>query len=205
MQACAEAIIGRVRELARRKGSPFLVAIDGGSGCGKSSIAALVAEQLGAVVISSDDFFSADIADAKWDSYSSETRAARCIQWSRLRAEALEPMLSGRPAVWRTFDFEAGPGADGTYALRSEAVERGPSPVVVMEGTNCSRPELGDLIDFSVLVDVPANERHRRLAERESAEFLASWHARWDEAEAHYFEKVRPKASFDLVVENGAG
>ena len=74
--------------------------------------------------------------------------------------------------------------------------------MIVLEGAYSSRPELADLVNLSVLVDSPVGVRHRRLAAREDGEFLRCWHARWDEAEAYYFSRVRPKASFDLIVAN---
>jgi len=62
-------------------------------------------------------------------------------------------------------------------------------------------PALADVVDLAVLVDVPVAERHARLRHREEAAFLGRWHARWDEVEAYYLTEVRPRDSFDLVVE----
>ena len=89
---------------------------------------------------------------------------------------------------------------DGTYAMCLDFVERQPAGVIILDGAYSARPELADLIDLSVLVDVPVAERHARLAARERSHFLDSWHARWDPAEAYYFTHVRPNSSFDLVV-----
>ncbi|MBI1258940.1 MAG: hypothetical protein GC204_15830 [Chloroflexi bacterium] len=79
-------------------------------------------------------------------------------------------------------------------------MERRPADVIIVDGAYSSRPELSDLIDLSVLVDVPVDVRHARLLGRENADWLAGWHRRWDEAEAFYFEQVRPPSSFDLIV-----
>ncbi len=49
--------------LASRRG-PIVIAIDGGSGAGKSTLSTLLATKLGAALIQSDDFFSAEIPDA---------------------------------------------------------------------------------------------------------------------------------------------
>ena len=72
--------------------------------------------------------------------------------------------------------------------------------MVVLDGAYSTRPELADLIDLAVLVDVPAEVRHARLRAREDPDFLQHWHVRWDAAEEHYFTRVRPASSFDLVV-----
>lgn len=190
--------------LAARSGPvPLLVAIDGASGSGKSTLAAAVAAELNAPIIPSDYFFAADITDAEWDVLGPGERAAAAIDWRRLREEALEPLLAGRPAAWHPFDFAAGTRPDGTYPIATHFETREPAPVIVLEGAYCARPELADLIDLSVLVDVPLEERHRRIAEREEKSFRDAWHARWDGAEAHYFTRVRPPTSFDVVVTNG--
>ncbi len=46
---------------------PFVVAIDGGSGSGKSTIAAITAARLNAALVQTDDFFAAEITSAGWD------------------------------------------------------------------------------------------------------------------------------------------
>jgi uridine kinase len=121
-----------------------------------------------------------------------------------VRTERGRQARFGRPAAWYPFDFEAGPRPDGTYPLATSPTTRDPAAVVVLDGAYCSRPELADLIDLSVLVDVSAAERHRRLAERDGEAYTATWQQRWSAAEDYYFTAVRPRSSFDLVVVNEA-
>jgi uridine kinase len=185
----------------RQGRAPMLVALDGGSGSGKSTLAALVAADLDAAIVESDDFFAAEITDAEWAAMGPRERATAAIDWRRLRRQALEPLLAGTSASWDPFDFSAGTRPDGTYPMATQAVTRGPASVVVLDGAYSARPEISDLIDLAVLVDVPTSERHRRIAAREEDKaFLAAWRARWDAAEDYYFTHVRPPASFDLVV-----
>ena len=196
-------IVAGIQRLMVNRHTPILVALDGGSGSGKSILASLLEKALDAALIHGDDFFAADIPDAEWDTRTIEERARDAIDWRRLRAEALEPLLAGRPAKWHPFDFEAGLRADGTYAMRTDYVEREPKAIILLDGAYSARPELADLVALSVLVDVPVDVRHARLAAREEASFLSAWHARWDAAEAYYFTHLRPISSFDLVVTNG--
>lgn len=200
--AASSEVVAEVRRrmASRPRGLSMLVAIDGGSGSGKTTLAVGVAAELNAVIVPSDDFFAAGITDPEWDAMTPAERAAAAIDWRRLRAEALEPLLAGRVALWHPFDFEAGTRPDGTYPMSTETVARQPAPVIVLEGAYSARPELADLIDLSVLVDVPVAERHWRLASREEETFRDAWHARWDGAEEFYFAEVRPPSSFDLVV-----
>lgn len=196
-------IMARLQQLTAECTAPLVIAFDGGSGAGKSTLAVMLAEQLNATLIQSDDFYAANISDAEWEALSPQARAASAIDWRRLRIEAIEPLRAGKPAQWHPFDFAAGVRPDGTYAMSQSVVERQPAAVIVLDGAYSTRPELADLIDLSILVDAPLAVRHARLAAREDAEFLAAWHARWDVAEEYYFTVVRPKTAFDLVVTLG--
>ena len=186
-------LVEAVRAASERR-APLLVAFDGPSGTGKSTAAAAVAAALDATVVDGDDFYAGGTI-AEWSSWTPEERAARCIDWRRLRAEALEPLLAGRTAMWRRFDWEVMSG------LADEPVHRPPRPIVILDGVYSARPELRDLVDLAVLVEAADDRvRRRRLVAREGEAFMAAWHALWDEAEDHYCGQVRPRASFDLVV-----
>jgi uridine kinase len=85
--------------------------------------------------------------------------------------------------------------------MAADAVTRRPASVIVLDGAYSARPEISDLIDLTVLVDLPTEERHKRIGQREDDRaFVDAWHARWDAAEDYYFIHVRPPSSFDLVV-----
>jgi uridine kinase len=197
--ACTK-VIAEVRRVLSNRQGPIVVALDGGSGAGKSTAAALVAEELDAALIPLDDFFSAGIPDSQWDTFSVEERSNYVFDWNRLRDRAIEPLLAGKSARWRAVDFESGLRADGTYGMQADITEREPADVILIEGAYSASPALADLVDLTILVDVPVDKRHARLGARENREFLEKWHARWDPVERHYFREVRPRSSFDLVL-----
>lgn len=103
LRDAAEVLIRQVRAHRPDGRNPYLVAIDGPSGSGKTSIAEAVAGPLGAAVVHSDDFFTAGLSDEDWDVRSAAARARDCIDWRRLRVEAIEPLLAGRAAEWHPF------------------------------------------------------------------------------------------------------
>ena len=179
----------------------LVVAIDGRSGSGKSTVAEAVAQAIGAVIVPCDDFFAASVSNAEWDRRAPEQRAADAVDWRRLKREAIEPLRTGRAARWFAFDFLAGPRGDGTYPLQRTPTERAPKPVVLLDGAYSARPELADVLDLSVLVEAAPITREARLAAREAPDFLRQWHARWDPAEEHYFGHVRPPSAFDVVLQ----
>ena len=201
----ARAVVAETLRVLARRPPPVLVALDGPSGAGKSTVAAraaaaLAAGALAVTVVPGDDFFAAEIPGAAWDAWDPRERAARAIDWRRLRRDALEPLLAGRPARWHPFDFAAGARPDGTYPMRADVEERPPAPVVLLDGAYSARPELADLVALAVLVDAPPAVRRARLAAREDPAFLAAWLARWGPAEAYYVTHVRPPETFGLVV-----
>jgi len=198
-------VLAAMRDLKRHCTQPVVVALDGPSGSGKSTLAALIAETIDAIVIPVDDFFRADISDQGWDARSAEEKIRDVFDWPRLRSEAIEPLLAGNAARWHAFDFEAGLRPDGTFGMRGDWILREPAPVILLDGAYTAGPQLADLVDLSVLVDAPADERRARLAAREEQGTLEAWHARWDAAEEHYFTRVRPRGSYDVEVSARGG
>jgi para-aminobenzoate synthetase len=193
-------VIAEIRKLLSNHSRPVVVAVDGGSGAGKSTLASLVHSQLDTALIPLDDFFSAAISDQEWDEFTVEEKLEHVFDWDRLRHQVIEPLLRGEVARWRAFDFESGLRADGTYGMQEEPKQRDPAEVILIEGAYSAGPQLADLEGLSVLVEVPIEQRHTRLEAREEEEFLRRWHQIWDEVESYYFNQVRPKGSFDIVV-----
>jgi hypothetical protein len=74
------------------------------------------------------------------------------------------------------------------------------SPVILLDGAYSTRPELADLIDVSVLLELPDPVRRTRLLTREGTAFMTRWHATWDHAEDHYVTHIRPPRTFDIVI-----
>lgn len=198
---CQEIIIA-IQQRLDKHSPPIVVALDGGSGCGKSTIAQCIAEELNASIVPCDDFFAANITDEQWEARTAVERAHDAIDWRRLRSDVLESLLAGQTARWQAFDFESGQSADGTYLMSSDFKTLEPRPIIILDGIYSARQELSDLVDLSILVDVPIAIRHARLAEREEADFLKAWHERWDGAEKWYLTNAKPPESFDLVVTN---
>lgn len=180
-----------MRALPRRR--PAVVALDGRSGAGKSSLATALALRTGGTVLEGDDFYHpslASLAPAARDRMSGAEAAEIVIDWRRLRAEALEPLVRGQAARYRPYDWEA---HDGRLA-RPKLLPAG--DLVIIDGVYSARPELADLIDLAVLVETDQVTRADRLARREADD--PGWVVFWERAEQHYFRFVRPPSSFDL-------
>lgn len=178
---------------ALQESRPYVVAIDGRSGVGKSTLSATIAETLQASVIEGDDFFAGGI-EIRTDSPAQ--RAADCIDWTRQRA-VLDALRHGDDAAWRAFDWDAFDGR-----LRSTVTTLSPRPIIILEGVYAARPELADLIDCKVLATLADELREERLVMREGT--IGPWERQWHEAENYYFEKIMPTRRFDVIFRGSA-
>ena len=196
----ANKIISRKIKELRIHQRPVVIAIDGGSGSGKSTFSESLAKELDAAWLPMDDFFSAHIPDHHWDLFSVEERFEKCFDWNRIREDALLPLRAGRSAKWHAFDFVSGLREDGTYGMEAESKILVPAEAILIDGNFSASPFLADLIDIAILIDVPLEVRHARIAAREDPDFLKRWHSLWDSVEEYYYCQVRPKGSYDLVI-----
>jgi len=184
----------------------MFVALDGRSGSGKSTVAAVVADRLSVAatarptvtVIEGDQFYAGGSASS-WDQRPAAERANRVIDWRRQRT-LLQQLRTHGEATWHPFDWNADDWDTDHPSLRPEPIRTVVAPVVILEGAYSARPELHDLLDLRVLLDVPTDVRRRQLLEREGDEYRADWEARWSAAEDHYFGSVMPVQRFHLVL-----
>jgi uridine kinase len=195
-----EIMTGKVLIKAKKK-NPLIIAMDGGSGSGKSTFAHHFAKQLNAVVVPLDDFYAADIPNKKWDTFTIKERLSQIFHWERLVVTAITPLLKGNNASWTTYDFSS-IQEDGTYKQRLDIQTIPPSSIIIIDGAYSTSPAIIEFVDITILIDVPIEERHKRLSNRESLIFLNEWHQRWDSVEDYYFNEIRPKEFFDFVIEN---
>jgi uridine kinase len=186
-----DSIVAEIQRLLTARSTRIVVALDGRSGAGKSTLAASVARAVDGGNINVDDFSTGEV---EGDPRAIEAIVADAIDWRRLRAEALEPLLAGRIASWHPFDFIARKGLDSRMNMCA------PAQVVVLDGLYSARSELSDLLGLRVLVEAPTQLRARRLAAREGTDFMRIWQPIWDAREDYYFSFVRPRDTFDLIV-----
>lgn len=189
----AEILTEHISDLLRGRSKPLVVAIDGRSGAGKSTVAGQVGEVLDAAVIDGDDFYAGGDGQF-WDSRTAAEKVAAGIDWARQRPVLIE-LRSRKRAEWFPFDWEA---FDGRLSERPLTAE--PADVVILEGAYSARPELSDLIDLRVLIEIPEELRWQRLIGREGDEYSREWDDRWRSAEDHYFTVVVPRSGFDLIL-----
>lgn len=177
-----------VRQARRPTGRPVILALDGRSGAGKSTLAEALATEIEAAIIEGDDFYAGGTG-LRGDN--AEARIDACIDWPRQR-QVLQGLRAGQAVEWRAFDWDA---FDGRLCHPPKWLS--PAWHVILEGVYAARPELADLLDLRVLVEVAPDIREARLLAREGA--IGPWERQWHEAEDLYFRNVMPPERFDLI------
>jgi molybdenum cofactor guanylyltransferase len=175
---------------------PVVIAIDGPSCAGKSILATALGLRSGGSVVEGDDFYRHTLPRltvTQREMMSDGAVADAVIDWERLRAEALLPLLAGRSATFHPYDWNADDGRLAPPKIIPAA------DVIIIDGVYAARPELSDLVDVAVYLGVDREVRAARYSERTDD---PDWRRFWERGEGHYFSAVRPPASFDIRLDD---
>lgn len=188
-------IEARAREMSRplEMSGPLLVSIDSKSGSGKSTLAEMIRQKVKAAVIFGDDFSA---GGEKAAGLRPKELVEICIDW-QVQRTVLKRFHLCQTACFFAYDWSAFDGSKKSKMARIEALD-----VVLLEGVYSARPELRDLIDLTVLLEVPNEDRHKRLLAREGE--ISAWERQWHRAEDWYFATSAPRECFDVVLDRGS-
>lgn len=175
-----------IEELDRiLKKSPFLLAIDGACGTGKSTLADHLTKHYQSTLIRMDDFFLP--IEKRGDA----SEIASNIDKKRLTEEVLLPISRG--------DFQSYKPFLCKEQKLGEAVFAKENPLIILEGVYCLCPEFRDYYHKKILLKAPWELRKSRLIGRGSDfyQFASEWIPRED----LYFEKENVAQYCDFIYE----
>ncbi len=185
--SAVEEIVRAIETLLTRK-ERVVVAIDGRCGSGKTTLAALLAAELAAVVIHADDFF----LRPEQRTPDRLAEAGGNMDRERLRDEVLLPLQSDGTFTYRPFDCS-------TQSLQAP-VTVAPARVVIVEGSYSCHPELWAYSDLHIFVTVSPDEQIRRITARNGAEWAKRFAERWIPMEERYFDAFAIKERCEITV-----
>lgn len=144
-----------------------IVALDGRSASGKTTVAEKVMEATGCVVVHMDDFF---VPKAK-----RRNEIGGNIDFERLIKEVLMPFKEGRKALYRPYLCKS--GEYGEEAL----IE---NDVLLLEGAYSTHYKIEAFYDISFFMDIDKEEQLRRIKKRNPDnydDFINIWIPREEE------------------------
>lgn len=177
--------------LAQRKlSSPTIIAIDGHSASGKSSLAlALHQAHPTSTLVHTDDFYR-PLPERTRNELDAVGGYHLYYDWQRLEAQVLRPLKDGLAARYQRYDWS-------TNSL-AEWITVSPTGLVIIEGCYAARPELRNY--YHAIVVVVAHEATRQHRQRLRADASQEWLDRWDAAEQYYMSYAALHIYADLVV-----
>lgn len=166
-----------LRRTAPRAGRTRVAAIDGRSGAGKTSLAAALAAELDAPVVSVEDLYGG------WDGLQHGI--------GLLVSAVLEPLAAGRAAQVPRYDWVAGQWAE-SWLLR-------PPETLIVEGVGAGARRAAAFESLIVWLEAPADVRRQRALDRDGDTFAPHWD-RWAAQEDAMLALERTPARADFVI-----
>lgn len=166
-----------------------IIAIDGRSAAGKTSLAALIAESSGGSIVHMDDFFlPVDMrTPERLSSPGGNVHSERFIE------EVLPHLARKEMFSYRRFDCSL-----MDYA--AEPVEADASGIIVIEGAYSLSPAFGHYYDLSVFCDVDGSVQMRRIIARNGKEKAEVFRTRWIPMEEMYISSCAIMEKADRII-----
>lgn len=166
-----------------------LIALDGRSCAGKTTLARELLARYEANIFHMDDFF----LPAELRTAARYAEPGGNIHYERFLTEVLLPLRHGRDVMLRRFECS-------TMAL--SAPERITyRPLTIVEGTYSHHPALRDLYDLRAFLDIAKETQLARLCARNGQSGADMFIHRWIPLEERYFEGCAVRQHADLILD----
>ena len=165
-----------------------LIAIDGGSASGKTTLGALLQSIYGCPVFHMDDFFLRP--EQRTPERFSELGGN--VDRERFLSEVLLPLREGKAVDYRRFDCK-------TFTIASpRRIE--PGRLNIIEGAYAMHPDLAPYYDLTVFLAVSAEKQRERILKRNAPAQAELFFDRWIPFEQRYFAALNVPERCDLTI-----
>ena len=172
----------------KRRVGRVIVAVEGGSAGGKSTLGDVLRSVYDCTLFHMDDFF------LRPEQRTPERYAeiGGNVDRERFLEEVLIPLRAGKAVDYRRFDCK-------TMTVQAP-IRVQPSQLTVIEGAYSMHPDLASYYDLSVFLDVDPMLQRERIEKRNSPPVAERFYREWIPLEARYFAHMRVKERCDLCV-----
>ena len=165
-----------------------VVALEGGSASGKSTLAEMLSEIYDCNLFHMDDFFLRP--EQRTPERLSEIGGN--IDRERFATEILLPLERNKAVCFRRFDC-------GTQTL-GEPISLAPKHLTVIEGAYSMHPSFLRYYDLSVFLYIAPDLQRKRIEARNTPSFAKRFFEEWIPLEQRYFEGADVKARADMII-----
>ena len=187
VSALEQALLSRIRALPKPRKRPLIIAISGFGGSGKTTLAAVLKEQLiNAEVVAADDFIIHQLKGRSAD-WSNHDRL-------RLQKQVLEPASHGEDICYQRYDWPN--DRLGEWRIVP------PSQYLIVEGQSVLHPDLRQFYDFKIWIDCAletAMKRGMERAHRLGVNQDDLWLNVWAPNDRDFLAKYHPDKAADIT------
>ena len=165
----------------------FIVAIDGCTASGKTTLAERMAIVLNASIIHLDDFYQPNKTSERL------SQPGGNCDHERFESEVLIPLSKGEEVSYRPYNCH--------QKSFSEPLPVTKSKITIIEGSYALYPSLSKYYDFRIFLTLDPKLQLERLKTR-NPELYDTFVKEWIPLEEAYFKACDPKKNCDLVIDN---
>jgi uridine kinase len=189
MTAAATRVLDLLATAPARAGQTRVLAVDGHSGTGKTTLAGELKSALDHApgrpadvpVVHLDSIYPG------WDGLAESI--PRLLEW------VLEPLAAGRPPRYRRYDW-----VRNEYAEWVDVRVDPHDPVLIIEGAGAGSLPCAPYLSLLVWLEAPAALRYERAITRDGDGYRPHWQ-RWADQERRHFAVHDPRARADLCLD----
>lgn len=165
-----------------------IVAIEGGSASGKTTLAKKLEQKYKCTVLHMDDFFLRPEQRTK----ERLTEPGGNVDRERFFDEVVIPLVNRKKINYRRFDC-------GTFSLLP-SVKIEPGRLTIVEGAYSTHPYFERYYDFSVFLCIDSKLQQERILIRNGQDKAQRFFEEWIPMEQKYFESMKVAEKCDLVL-----
>ncbi len=181
-------------QLSQTASRPFLIAIDGMCGSGKSTLGTFLAKELHASLFHMDDFFLQP-------HQRTEERLAEPggnVDYERFKEEVLEHISDVSGVTFQPFSCSKWQLTDPVTVPYND--------IVIIEGSYSHHPYFKNVYNVKIFLEISKEEQKKRIVSRDGEAIWPMFEKKWIPMENRYFEEFSTLTNADIITrieENG--
>lgn len=168
-------LIETIRQIDQKQ---VIIAIDGRTGAGKSTLGRQLADVLGGTLLHMDDFYLKKAQRTP----SRLKEVGGNVDYERFLKEVLMPLKQGRMIIYRTFNHHK-------FAPHRFGIPIMAHQYVIIEGSYAHHPYFGHYYDVGIFCTITPTKQKERLIKREGIIKYQDFEKLWIPKEEAYFKE----------------